>query len=63
MEKRRRQQLKSGLEVDVILARKHYCFTINNPSIVKWVKRRLNKRWRKELKKEMEEEYDSSRVD
>lgn len=43
--------LKSGLEQDAIYARKIYCYTKNRPNIVKFVKRRINKRIRKEGKK------------
>lgn len=37
---------QSGLEHDVIYARKMYCYAKNNPSIVKFAKRQLRKRLR-----------------
>ena len=51
----RKQKLVDGLEEDVIYARKIYCYLKNTPSIVKWAKRKLNKRWRREGKKEVRE--------
>lgn len=41
---------RSGLEQDVIYARDIYCYLKNNSSIVKFVKRLLNKRLRKKGK-------------
>lgn len=46
-----KQKLKSGLEYDVIYGRDVYCYLINHPKIVKFVKRQLNKRIRKEGKR------------
>lgn len=40
----------NGLEQDVIYARNIYCYTANNPSLVKWVKRKMNKRFRRKAK-------------
>lgn len=43
--------LKKGIEQDAIYARKIYCYTRNRPNVVKFVKRRINKRIRKQCKK------------
>lgn len=43
----------NSLEQIVTYCRKQYCFTKNNSKIVKWVKRKMNKRFRK-LKHETE---------
>jgi hypothetical protein len=43
----RKQKLVDGLEEDVIYARKIYKYLKNRPSIVKWAKRRMNKRMRR----------------
>lgn len=52
----RKQKLIDGLEEDVIYARKIYCYLKNRSSIVKWAKRKLNKRWRREGKKEVRDD-------
>ena len=52
----RRQKLISGLEEDIIYGRHIYCYLKNTPSIVKWGKRHLNKRYRREGKKESVDE-------
>lgn len=46
----RKQKLKTGLEVDVICARHIYCYLHNRPKTVKWTKRQLNKRYRRDNK-------------
>lgn len=38
---------KNGFEQDVVYARKIYSYLKNNPSLVKFVKRTMNKRFRK----------------
>jgi hypothetical protein len=43
----------SCMENDVVYARKVYCYTQNNHSLVKWVKRQLNKRFRRTAKQEI----------
>lgn len=48
--------LKSGLEYDVIIFKKMYCFTKNNPSIVRFAKRGLRRRLRREGKQIIREE-------
>lgn len=45
----------NGLEEDVIYARDIYCYTANNPSIVKFVKRQINKRDRRKAKLKLRE--------
>ncbi len=45
--------LKSGLEQDVVYARKIYCYLSNRPKIVKFVKRLINKRRRYWIKKNL----------
>ena len=46
----RKQKLIDGLEVDVLYARKQYCYLCNNNKIVKYAKHKMNKRLRKEMK-------------
>lgn len=43
---------KNSLENIVTYCRKQYCFTKNNSKIVKWVKRKMNKRFRNNFKHE-----------
>lgn len=45
-----KQPLKSGLENDVIYGRKWYKYLKNNNKLVKYVKKALNKRLRKDGK-------------
>ena len=52
----RKQKLIDGLEEDAIYARKVYCYLVNRPSVVKWAKRKINKRFRREAKKEIQDE-------
>lgn len=40
----------NGIEQDVIYNRKFHKYLVNNSSLVKWVKRQMNKRFRKKLK-------------
>jgi hypothetical protein len=57
----RRQKLIDALEMDVIYAKGCYCYTINTPSIVKYAKRKMNKRYRKQLNFETKEELNLER--
>ena len=52
----RRQRLIDGIEFDVVYWRGRYCYLVNRPHLVKWAKRKMNKRWRRELKKDLEGE-------
>ena len=45
-----RDKLKSGLEYDVIFARKIYCYLQNNPKMVKFAKNQINRRDRYSIK-------------
>lgn len=56
MNKGRKQPTISGLEQDIVYGRHYFCYTDNNPSIVRWVKRKMNKRYRQQLKEEMKKE-------
>ena len=49
MNKGRRQELKGGDEEDVVCGRKWYQF---KPGILKWTKRKMNKRLRQEGKRD-----------
>jgi len=51
----KREMPINGLEQDCIYARNTYCYTANNPSIVKWVKRQINKRGRRKAKLKLRE--------
>ena len=46
-----RSVLKNGMEQDAIYARKIYCYTKNRPNIVKFAKRSINRRIRRQGKK------------
>ena len=48
----------NGLEQDVVYARDIYRYLQNNNKTVKWAKRQLNKRFRKNNKKEINNEID-----
>jgi len=50
----RRQKLISGDEVDVVLERRFYCYLVNHPKNVKRTKRKLNKRFRRLLRLELQ---------
>lgn len=52
----RKQILKDGLECDVVYGKGIYCYLCNNNKIVKYTKRKMNKRMRRELKKELYDE-------
>jgi hypothetical protein len=49
-----KQKLKTGLEVDVIYARKRYCYLCNNIKLVRFAKKQLSRRRRKERKKSVQ---------
>lgn len=55
-----RSKLKNGLEVDAIYGRRLYCYLKNRPKIVKFAKRCINKRIRKDgksqIRKNLEDE-------
>jgi len=44
----------NGLEQDVIYNRKFYKYLANNSKLVKWVKRKMNKRFRQQMKDEVQ---------
>ena len=49
MREGRRQKLKTAAEWDFIGSwRRYYCY-LQHAGVKKWIKRSLNKRWRKEL--------------
>jgi len=48
----RRQKLISGDEEDLVYAKRRYRYLKNNTKLVKWLKRQMNKRYRREIKKE-----------
>lgn len=54
-----KSKLKNGLEQDAIYCRKIYCYTKNRPNIVKFAKRCINKRIRKEGKNQIRENINS----
>lgn len=56
MNKGRKQIIKSGLEEDVLHGKKYYCYVANNNRLCKWVKRKMNKRYRQEIKKDTNKE-------
>lgn len=49
----RKQELKNGLEEDVVYGKRLYCYLVNNNKIVKYAKRQMNKRMRRKNKKEI----------
>jgi len=51
----RKQKLLTGLEEDVVYGRGLYCYLVNNHKIVKFAKRQMNKRMRKEAKERLNE--------
>jgi hypothetical protein len=53
----RRQKLKSGDDYDFLYWRRVLC-VFDKAGVSQKNKRRLNKRWRKDLKKELERELD-----
>ena len=56
MRKGRKQKLKTGYEYDLLYAKHYYCFMKNNNNTVRYIKRTLNRRWRKELQEDMQDE-------
>lgn len=50
-----KRRLANGLEQDAIKARRLYAYTANNPALVAWVKRQINKRERREGRREARE--------
>jgi trans-aconitate methyltransferase len=56
--KGRKQKLINGLEMDVIHGRHYFCYMDNRPGLVRWVKRKMNKRYRQELKEETKKELE-----
>ena len=58
MNKGRKQKLINGLEEDVIYGRHYFCYMDNRPGLVRWVKRKMNKRYRQELKEETKKELE-----
>ena len=48
-----RLPLKSGLEQDVVDARKFYCYLKNRPKTVKFAKRSINRRRRHWIKRNL----------
>ena len=48
----KKQPTCNGLEVDVRYGRKLYCYLKNNSNIVKFAKKCMNKRFRRNTKKE-----------
>ena len=51
-----KQKLKSGIEYDVIYDRGLYCYLVNRPHLIKWTKRQLSKRRRREAKQTLKKE-------
>jgi hypothetical protein len=49
-------RVKPGLEADAVYARGEYKYLVNLPRLVKWAKRQINKRFRREGKKEQIDE-------
>jgi trans-aconitate methyltransferase len=58
MNKGRKQKVINGLEMDVIYGRHYFCYMDNRPGLVRWVKRKMNKRYRQELKEETKKELE-----
>ena len=58
MNKGRKQKIINGLEEDVIYGRHYFCYMDNRPGLVRWVKRKMNKRYRQELKEETKKELE-----
>lgn len=58
MNKGRKQKVINGLEMDVIYGRHYFCYMDNSPGLVRWVKRKMNKRYRQELKEETKKELE-----
>lgn len=58
MNKGRKQKVINGLEQDVLYGRHYFCYLDNIPGLVRWVKRKMNKRYRQELKEETKKELE-----
>lgn len=56
MNKGRKQKVINGLEQDVLYGRHYFCYLDNRPGLVRWVKRKMNKRYRQQLKEELKKE-------
>ena len=56
MQKGRKQKVINELEQDVIYGGHYVRYLDNRPELVRWVKRKMNKRYRQEQKKITEEE-------
>jgi hypothetical protein len=54
----RKQKPINGLEQDVLYGRHYLCYMDNRPGLVRWVKRKMNKRYRQELKEETKKELE-----
>lgn len=59
MQKGMKQKLKTGAEFDLIYAKGIYCY-LKNGKAVRKIKRQMNRRWRRELKEDIEEEENES---
>ncbi len=55
--RRNRQKLKTGDEVDVVYYRKMYCYLKNYLAAVRMVKRKLRRRRRRDAQKELRNEW------
>ncbi len=49
-----KDKLKTGMEVDVIFARRWYCYLINNSKLKSFVKNNINRRNRRKTKLELQ---------
>lgn len=47
-----------GFEQDCTYSRKFYCYLANNSKVVKYIKRKMNKRFRKQLKEAIKKEIE-----
>ena len=50
--KSKRQKLKGGDEYDLIYGRHIYCY-LSKSKVCKWIKKKMNKRYRREGKREI----------
>lgn len=48
----------NGNEIDCTYARRIYCYLVNHPNVVKAIKRKMNKRFRKQSKENMMQELE-----
>lgn len=51
----RKQKLKSGIEYDLVFGKQFYSY-LQKSKICKWIKRRLNKRFRQDCKKDLQKD-------